>query len=133
MLATWIRPSVATNSLARTGHRILVEKYYFDHLYTDIIAADVKGPIADGVNWADKHLIDVAVDRAGLTALKVGDAVYNQFDQRIVDGAVNLTGVVSTETGSELRKFKTGKVQHYGGYLFAGAAILAGIFIIIVI
>ncbi|MDH3706704.1 MAG: NADH-quinone oxidoreductase subunit L [Acidimicrobiia bacterium] len=124
---------VASNSTARAGHHLLVEKYYFDHLYTDTIVAAVKGPVADGVNWSNKHLIDAVVDTTGRTAVKVGDAVYNNFDQPIVDGAVNLTGVVSNETGSELRKFQTGKVQHYGGYLFAGAAILAGIFIIVII
>ena len=38
--ATSVRPAPAT--------RVLVNKYYFDRLYTDVIAGGVKGPIAAG-------------------------------------------------------------------------------------
>ncbi|MGI9604193.1 MAG: NADH-quinone oxidoreductase subunit 5 family protein, partial [Acidimicrobiales bacterium] len=122
-----------TNGVAHGGYTVLKEKYYLDHLYTDVIAGGVKGPVAEGVNWSNKHLIDNVVDSAGRTAVTAGGFIYDEIDQKVVDGAVNLTGLVSNETGSELRKAQTGKVQQYGAYLFAGAAILAGIFIIIVI
>ena len=32
------------------GYRVLVEKYYLDYLYTDIIVGGLKGPIADNVS-----------------------------------------------------------------------------------
>src|SRR5207248_11539302 len=32
--------------IARAGHTVLVEKYYFDHLYTGVIAGGVSGPVA---------------------------------------------------------------------------------------
>ena len=123
----------ATNAVAGAGYTVLKQKYYLDHLYTDVIAGGTKGPVADGVNWSNKHLIDNVVDTAGRSAVTAGHFVYDKIDQPIIDGAVNLTGLVSTETGSELRKMQTGKVQQYGAYLFAGAAILAGIFILIIL
>ena len=39
------------NRLARTGHGVLVKKYYFDWLYTDVIVHAMKGPIARAAYW----------------------------------------------------------------------------------
>ena len=36
----------------------LVNKYYLDVLYTDVIVAGIKGPIADGVYWFNQNVID---------------------------------------------------------------------------
>src|SRR4030095_10543268 len=37
--------------VAHAGYTFLVDKYYFDHLYVDVIAAGVKGPVARASNW----------------------------------------------------------------------------------
>src|SRR5690606_15446425 len=50
------------NRFARAGHTFLVNKYYFDHLYTGVIAGGVKGPIARAANWFNKHFLDGIVD-----------------------------------------------------------------------
>ena len=121
-----------TNSLAATGHAFLVNKYYLDHLYNDVIVAAVKGPIAKGAYWFNQNVLDKAVDTTGETAVKSGEFIYDKIDQGLIEGAVNGSGFLSNQGGKELRKMQTGKVQQYAALLFAGATILAGIFIIFV-
>ena len=120
-----------TNAFARTGHKILVNKYYFDHLYTGIIAGFTKGPLARATNWVNQNVIDGMVDRVGQSAVSTGQMVYEKIDQGVVDGFVNGSGRVSDITGEELRHINSGRVQNYAAIMFAGAAILAGAFVIL--
>ncbi len=121
---------VTTNKLARTGHKVLVEKYYLDHLYTGVIAGFTKGPLARATYWVNQNIIDGFINTTGETAVKVGRGVYDKIDQGVIEGVVNGSGKVSDATGEELRHINTGKVQNYAAILFAGAAVLAGAFII---
>ena len=120
-----------TNVFARAGHNLLVNKYYFDHLYTGIIAGFTKGPLARATNWVNQNVIDGMVNKAGESAVQTGQLVYHKIDQTLVDGAVNLSGRVSDASGEELRAINSGKVQNYAAIMFAGAAILAGAFVIL--
>ena len=118
--------------LARRGHNLLVQKYYLDHLYTDVIAGGTKGPLADAAYSVNQNVIDGVVNAAGENAVKAGNLVYHRFDQLVVDGVVNTSGRASLDAGEELRKIQTGKVQGYAAILFAAATVLAGVFIVIV-
>ena len=118
--------------LAKMGHTFLVQKYYLDHLYTDIIAGGTKGPVAAAAYKVDQDVIDGVVNAAGENAVKAGNLVYHRFDQLVVDGIVNSSGRASSGAGGELRKIQTGKVQDYAAILFAAATVLAGILIVIV-
>ena len=120
------------NKVARVGHTILVEKYGFDRLYTGIIAAGVKGPIARAAYWFNQKGIDGVINGAGATAVKAGKVVYERIDQGLVDTIVNGSGAAAEGSGQGLRHMQTGRVQQYGALLFAGAAILAAIFIIVI-
>ncbi len=120
-----------TNVFARAGHNLLVNKYYLDHLYTGVIAGFTKGPLARAVNWVNQNVIDGMVNKAGESAVQTGQLVYHKIDQTIVDGAVNLSGRVSDASGEELRAINSGKVQNYAAIMFAGAALLAGAFVIL--
>ena len=120
-----------TNAFARTGHKILVNKYYFDHLYTGIIAGFTKGPLARATNWVNQNVIDGMVDRTGQSAVSTGQMVYEKIDQGVVDRFVNGSGRVSDITGEELRHINSGRVQNYAAIMFAAAAILAGAFVIL--
>ena len=62
---------------------------------------------------------------------KASGLVYRGIDQFVVDGVVNGSGSVSTESGQLLRRLQTGKVQQYGAILFAGATVLAGVFVFV--
>jgi NADH-quinone oxidoreductase subunit L len=120
------------NRLARAGHRVLVEKYYFDHLYSGVIAEGVKGPIARAAYWFNQKVLDGVVDGAGTGAVKGGRWVYDKIDQAVIDGAVNGSGAAAEGSGQGLRRIQTGRVQQYAALLFAGAALLAGVFIVVI-
>jgi NADH-quinone oxidoreductase subunit L len=117
------------NAAARAGHTLLVEKYYFDHLYTGVIADGVKGPIARAAYWFNQNVIDGIVNGVGRGATAVGRWTYRYIDQGVVDGTVNGSGAVSETLGQALRRLQTGRVQQYGALLFGGAIVLAGIFV----
>jgi NADH-quinone oxidoreductase subunit L len=120
------------NRLARAGHTFLVNKYYFDHLYTGVIAGGVKGPVARAANWFNKHILDGIVDGAGKGAVTSGRFVYDTIDQKLVDGAVNGSGYAAEGGGQVFRTMQTGKVQQYGAILFAATVVLAGVFIVVI-
>ncbi|MDE0605660.1 MAG: NADH-quinone oxidoreductase subunit L [Acidimicrobiaceae bacterium] len=120
-----------SNALAGAGHRVLVNKYYLDHLYEGVIVAFTKGPLARAAYWVNQKVIDRTVDKAGETAVLVGRHVYDVVDQSVIDGFVDGSGRVSDATGEELRQINSGKVQNYAAILFAMAAVLAGTFLII--
>jgi NADH-quinone oxidoreductase subunit L len=120
------------NRVARAGFTLLENKYYFDHLYTDIIAGGVKGPIARTAYWIDQNVIDGVVNGAGRVSTVVGRFVYDRIDQQVVDGAVNSSATAANNSGQVLRQITSGKVQQYGALLFGAAALFAGAIIIFV-
>jgi NADH-quinone oxidoreductase subunit L len=116
-------------AVARAGHALLLNRYYFDHLYTGVIAAGVKGPIARVSYWINQNVIDGTVNAAGVSARWVAEGLYKHVDQGVVDGVVNGSGATAEGSGQLLRRIQTGRVQQYGALLFGGAVVLAGIFI----
>jgi NADH-quinone oxidoreductase subunit L len=120
------------NRVARAGFTLLENKYYFDHLYTDIVVGDVKGPVARSVYWFDQNVIDGVVNGAGRLTTVVGRFVYDRIDQQVVDGAINSTATAANSGGQVFRKLTSGKVQQYGALLFGASALFAGAFIIFV-
>jgi NADH-quinone oxidoreductase subunit L len=120
------------NGLARAGYQVLDNRYYLDHLYTDIIVANVKGPMARAAYWFNQKVIDGVVNGAGVAARTAGKFTYDVVDQKVVDNVVNGTGGASEAAGQELRKIQTGKVQQYAALMFGGAIVLAAFFIVLV-
>ena len=120
------------SGLAKAGHKMLVNKYYLDHLYEDVIVAGVKGPIARAAYWFNQKGLDEVVNTAGRTSVKTGKFIYRYIDQGLIEGTVNGSGKLSSDSGQELRRLQTGKVQQYAALLFAGATILAGVFIVLI-
>ena len=116
---------------ARAGYRFLVNKYYLDHLYENVIVYAVKKPFANAAYWFNQKVLDGIVDGSGKGSVAAGRAVYKYIDQGLVDGIVNRSGVASDEAGQGLRKIQTGKVQQYAAIMFAAVAILAGILVIV--
>jgi NADH-quinone oxidoreductase subunit L len=120
------------NRVARGGYTVLLNKYYFDRLYTDMIAGGVKGPVARGVNWINQNVIDGVVNGAGRLSTVVGRFVYDRIDQQVVDGAINGSAAAAESGGQIFRQLTSGKVQQYGALLFGASALFAGVFIIFV-
>jgi NADH-quinone oxidoreductase subunit L len=114
------------NALAGAGKRFLVNKYYLDFLYEKIIVAGIKGPIAAGAYWFNQNIIDNVLNYAGRGTQLVGRFTYNIIDQKGIDGLVNGIGTVTGDSGSEVRKLQTGRLQFYALMLVAAVVIFAG-------
>ena len=111
---------------------MLVNKYYFDHLYTDVIAGSVKGPIARAIYWVNQNVIDGIVNGAGRLAIVFGRFVYTHVDQQVVDGTVLGSATAARRGGQVARQLTTGKVQQYGALLFGAVAVFAGALILFI-
>ena len=123
---------VSRGGPARALHTALVNKYYFDRLYTDVIVKAVKGPLAKATYWSNQKIIDGAVNQAGRRSVDAGRAVYDIVDQGLIDNViVDGSGRASDSAGEGLRSIQTGKVQQYAAILFAAATVLAGVFILV--
>jgi NADH-quinone oxidoreductase subunit L len=121
------------NRLAKAGHNVLVNKYYLDRLYTDIIVGAVKGPIARAAYWFNQRGLDGVVNGVGSSAVKSGRWVYDKIDQGVVDGLVNASGAAASGSGGGLRAvIQTGRVQQYAALFFFAAAAFAAILIIVI-
>ena len=116
---------VQKNGLARTGYKILVNKYYLDELFVNGIIRKIQYPIARAAYWVNQNVIDGVVNAFGTGSRKVADFVYDNIDQKVVDGLVNGAGAGSEAGGAALRRTQNGRVQSYAAYLFGAAALLA--------
>ena len=119
------------NRYAKAGYTFLEQKYYLDHLYTDIVVGSIKTPIARAANWFNDNVIDKVVNTAGEGARDSGRWVYRWIDQGTIDNTVNALGSGADSGGQGLRVMQTGKVQNYGSLLFGTAAVVAIVFVIV--
>ena len=123
---------VSRGGVPKAVHTALVNKYYFDHLYTGVIVKAVKGPLAKATYWSNQRIIDGVVNEAGRQSVAAGRAVYDHVDQTLIDRViVDGSGRASDNAGEGLRTMQTGKVQQYAAILFAAATVLAGVFILV--
>jgi NADH-quinone oxidoreductase subunit L len=119
------------NALLGAGHRFLVNKYYLDALYENVIVRAVAHPIAQAAYWVNQHVIDAMVDSVGRGGKRTGDWIYKNIDQTLVDGAVNGSGAAARGTGDALRGSQSGKVNQYGALLFSAAAVGALVLVLV--
>ena len=83
--------------------------------------------------WFNQNVIDGIVERRRGRPAIAGGFVYRNIDQGVVDTIVNGSGAAAEGSGQFLRRIQTGKVQQYAALLFGGAAVLAAVFVIIVV
>ncbi|HSO96163.1 MAG TPA: NADH-quinone oxidoreductase subunit L [Acidimicrobiia bacterium] len=113
------------NAFARAGYTFLVNKYYLDHLYEDVIIGGITGPVARASYWVNQHVIDGVVNGLGRGANVAARYTYELVDQRIVDGSVNGLAYETNAAGGEIRRIQSGRVQRYALLLFLGVAVLS--------
>ena len=113
------------NRLAYAGKQFLVNKYYLDVLYTDIIVGSIKGPIARAAYWFNQHVIDNVLNYTGRSARELGNVTYKYIDQRGVDGIVNGIGIGTGEAGGAVRQIQTGRLQFYALMLVLAVGVFA--------
>ena len=113
------------NKAAHAGYTLLVNKYYLDALYENVIVASIKGGMANASYWVNQHVIDAVVNGAGKGAKVVGKFTYEKLDQKGVDGVVNGVAEITGESGGLLRYLQSGRVQRYALLLFGAVGLLS--------
>src|SRR5262249_48626824 len=113
------------SKLAHAGYTFLLNKYYLDYLYENVIVASIKGPIARGAYWFDQHVIDKVVNGVAAGARLLGRFTYDVFDQKVLDATYDGVAEVTDDTGGLLRYLQSGRVQRYALLLFGALGILA--------
>ncbi len=119
------------SKLLGAGHSFLVNKYWLDHLYENVIVRTLAHPVAKAAYWFNQRVLDGIVNAAGTISRTVAGWVYRNVDQRVVDGAVNAAGSGARGAGGALQPVQSGKVNQYGALLFGAAAIGALVLVII--
>ena len=85
-------------------HALLVNKYYLDDFYDTVLAGGTKG-----VGW-----------------------LFAWFDLNVVDGLVNLIGLIVNGVGGGLRRMQTGRLENYAFSVVLGTALVLAFYIIMV-
>jgi NADH-quinone oxidoreductase subunit L len=119
------------NRALRGGFLFLKNKYYLDALYENVIVRAVAYPIAGAAYWINQRVLDATVDNVGVGTRKAGVWVYDNVDQKVVDGAVNGSGWAASEAGHGLQSTQSGKVSQYGALLFGAAAVGAIVLVLL--
>ncbi len=119
------------NSLLGAGHKFLVNKYYLDALYENVIVKAVAYPIARAAYWTNQHVLDGIVNAVGIGGKRTGELMYKYVDQGLVDGAVNGSGATARGAGGALQPVQSGKVNLYGALLFGAAAVGALVLVLV--
>jgi NADH-quinone oxidoreductase subunit L len=119
------------NKALRGGFLFLKNKYYLDYLYENVIVRAIAHPIAQAAYWVNQKVIDATVNEVGIGTRKTGEWVYDNIDQKIVDGAVNGSGWAASEAGHAMQPTQSGKIAQYGALLF-GAATVGAIVLVLV-
>ena len=109
--------------------RVLEERYYLDHLWTDLVTRfvvrDTLGPAA--TTFSDR-VIDRIVYGAGVATARSGERVYDLADQRGIDGFLHGLSMGAWWTAARVRLSQSGNVQLYAGAMLAGVVVLAVVF-----
>ena len=106
-------------------YTLLNRKYFVDEFYLlTIVRATVWFSALNAL--IDKYIVDGLVNLAGIVT-EVFSRVQRWIDNNIVDGAVNLAGYITGELSAGLRLIQTGRVQNYLLVVFFSVLVLAGL------
>jgi len=87
----------------KAAYVVLDRRYYFDEgTEKYLVVRGLYGGLSRGLDWADKS---------------------------IVDKAVNWIGLFSTNVGGALRQVQTGQLQGYGMAISAGVLVIVGLYL----
>ena len=121
------------NRLARVGYTVLVNKYYLDCLYTDVIVGAVKGPIARAAYWFNQNVLDGVVNGAGDGVGAVGRRSSTSTSTRASSTASSTaSGAVAEEPARSCAASRPARSSSTPPSSSPRAAVLAGIFVIVV-
>jgi NADH-quinone oxidoreductase subunit L len=106
--------------------RLLENRYYLDHLYTDLLVRTTfRDKLSAAAYWSNERVIDRAVYQSGAGTRRLAQKLYDVGDQRGIDGAVNGLGLSAMWSAARVRLAQSGNVQLYAGAMFVGVLVLA--------
>jgi NADH-quinone oxidoreductase subunit L len=106
-------------------HNLLVHKYYVDEIYDALFVNRIKD-LSTAFGLFDAKVIDgLGVNGAGWLARFVS-SVSMWWDKWVVDGLVNLIGIVTRGLSAPIRMIQTGIFTSYAFFILLGLAILLG-------
>lgn len=100
----------------------LVDKWRFDELY-DFLFVKPAHSVARWCQAFDKVVLDGILH--GASSLMVLISTWDRwFDERMVDGLVNLVGQATGQAGRSLRVIQTGRLRQYVMWIAVGVVVL---------
>ncbi|MSR77398.1 MAG: NADH-quinone oxidoreductase subunit L [Candidatus Omnitrophica bacterium] len=117
-------PEAAGNMATRFKplYQLSMGKFYFDELYADWVVKPFHA-LGRALFGFDQTVVDGTVNQTGIKTMSLS-AVKQWIDKYIVDGLVNFVGYFTQWTSSVVRRFQTGFVQHYILVLVTGTLAL---------
>jgi NADH-quinone oxidoreductase subunit L len=99
-------------------HRAMLNKFYVDEIYDAVFVRSLLR-LNDSLAEFDLKVIDGLVNLTGFLA-KVSAYISGAFDRIFVDGLVNLVGNITRWGGAGLRRVQSGQIQAYLYYAVGG-------------
>jgi NADH-quinone oxidoreductase subunit L len=103
-----------------------LNKWYFDELYYKTFVAGTIG-LSKMLGWFDQKIIDGIVNGSAVVTTRLSSFIGG-FDNVVVDGIVNFTAYLSGFIGLLFRRVQTGKVQTYIVFVIFSIIILLFLF-----
>ena len=118
--------AIASVVIASTGIIIAYQAYFVKKINLSILFAE-KFPIINQFLSNKWYLDDINEKLFVKGTRKLAKEVL-EVDSKVVDGVVNLTGLVTLGSGEGLKYFETGRAQFYALIVFGGVILLVAIF-----
>ncbi len=118
--------AIASVIIALTGIIIAYQAYFVKKINLSILFAE-KFPAINQFLSNKWYLDDINEKLFVQGSRKLAKEVL-EVDSKVVDGVVNLTGLVTLGSGEGLKYFETGKAQFYALIVFGGVILLVAVF-----
>ena len=118
--------AIASVLIASTGIIIAFQAYFAKKINLSILFAE-KFPTINQFLSNKWYLDDINEKLFVKGSRKLAKEVL-EVDSKVVDGVVNLTGLVTLGSGEGLKYFETGKAQFYALIVFGGVILLVALF-----
>ncbi len=115
-------PGRVTVFLGET-YRAVRRKYFIDEA-VDVAVVGSTWKLTYLMKWFDEKIIDGLVNLVG-RANRLGGFLSAWFDRTFIDGAVDLVGMLSQFFGAAFRLLQTGRIQQYAAFAVGGGILTA--------
>ena len=118
--------ALASVLIASAGIIIAYQAYFVKKINLSVLFAE-KFPIINKFLSNKWYLDDINEKLFVKGSRKLAKEVL-EVDSKVVDGVVNLTGLVTLGSGEGLKYFETGRAQFYALIVFGGVILLVALF-----